>query len=69
MWESLWALLPHCGGGKMYDCVVHLKLLRRNEDALLPNTLPLQVRVFIVPWMFERLDRAPHMMFAEGADA
>ena len=37
------------------------------EDALLPNLLPLLLRVFVVPWMFEGLDSAPCSMFAEAA--
>lgn len=36
------------------------------EDALLPETLPQLLRVFIVPWMFEGLDSAPCTMFAEA---
>jgi hypothetical protein len=39
------------------------------EDALLPNSLPPLLRVFIVPWMFDGLDSAPCTMFAEAADA
>jgi len=39
------------------------------EDALLPNSLPLLLRVFIVPWRVEGLDSAPCTMFAEAADA
>jgi kynurenine formamidase len=39
------------------------------EDALLPDSLPPLLRVFIVPWMFDGLDSAPCTMFAEAADA
>jgi len=39
------------------------------EDALLPNSLPPLLRVFIVPWMFDGLDIAPYTMLAEAADA
>lgn len=35
------------------------------EDALLPAHLPALRRVFVIPWMFEGLDSAPCMMFAE----
>ncbi|MBZ5619151.1 MAG: hypothetical protein LAQ69_10585 [Acidobacteriia bacterium] len=39
------------------------------EDALLPNTLPPLLRVFVVPWMFEGLDSASCTMFGEAANA
>jgi arylformamidase len=38
------------------------------EDALLPNSLPPLIRVFVIPWMFEGLDSAPCTMFAEAAN-
>ena len=39
------------------------------EDALLPDTLPPLLRVFVIPWMFEGLDSAPCTMFGEAANA
>jgi arylformamidase len=39
------------------------------EDALLPDTLPPLLRVFVIPWMFDGLDSAPCTMFAEAAHA
>lgn len=39
------------------------------EDALLPDSLPPLLRVFIVPWMLRGLDSAPCTMFGEAADA
>ena len=39
------------------------------EDALLPDTMPLVGRVFVIPWMFDGLDSAPCTMFAEAAHA
>jgi arylformamidase len=39
------------------------------EDALLPDTMPPLLRVFVIPWMFDGLDSAPCTMFAEAANA
>jgi kynurenine formamidase len=38
------------------------------EDAFLPAGLPRLERVFVIPWMFEGLDSAPCVMFAEAAN-
>jgi arylformamidase len=39
------------------------------EDALLPDPMPLLLRVFVIPWMFDGLDSAPCTMFGEADHA
>lgn len=39
------------------------------EDALLPDTMPPLLRVFVIPRMFDGLDSAPCTMFAAAAHA